>query len=505
MRKADFPPLRLAAVNTAPIRPGGDYVLYWMIAQRRTRSSFALDRAIARAKELGKPLLVLEALRCGYAWASERLHRFVAGGMVDNASRLRQAGVAYYAYLEPRPGEGSGLLAALAERACVVVTDDFPSFFLPRMVAAAGRKLPVLLEQVDGNGLLPLRATDRVFGRAVDFRRFLQKNLIPHLLEGPRENPLRDLELPRLHTLPPGLEKRWPNLASTLEAGKPVDLTRLPIDRKVPAVGEKGGSAAGEEKLEEFIARRLPRYVEGRLDLENRATSELSPYLHFGHLGAHQVFAALAAAEDWHPGKLTGDVTAARSGFWGMSENAEAFLDQLITWRELGYNCSAKLENCESYESLPEWAKKTLGEHAGDVRPTPYSLEELESAETHDEIWNAAQRELLQDGKIHNYLRMLWGKKILEWSGSPEEALDRMVHLNNKYALDGRNPNSYSGIFWCLGRYDRPWFPERPIFGTIRYMSSASTIRKLNLKTYLAEYGPRVRGQDKDQRQASLF
>jgi deoxyribodipyrimidine photo-lyase len=478
------PSQRIAAVNRAPVRPNGDYVLYWMIAQRRTRSSFALDRAIARSEELGKPLLVLEALRCGYQWASARLHRFVIEGMADNARRLREAGVAYYAYLEPKPGEGSGLLAALAERACLVLTDEFPSFFLPRMVAAAGRKLPVLLEQVDGNGLLPLRATDRVFGRAVDFRRFLQKNLIPHLLEGPKADPLAGLALPRLASLPKGIEKRWPNIAPALAAGEPIDLARLPIDHQVRAVHEKGGPAAGEEKLEEFVAHRLPRYVDGRLDLQNRATSELSPYLHFGHLGAHQIFAAVTAAEGWHPGKLTGEVTASKSGFWGMSENAEAFLDQLITWRELGYNCSAKLENQESYESLPEWAKKTLGEHAGDARPTPYSLEELEAAETHDEIWNAAQRELLRDGKIHNYLRMLWGKKILEWSPSPQEALERMVHLNNKYALDGRNPNSYSGIFWCLGRYDRAWFPERQIFGTIRYMSSASTARKMNLKDY---------------------
>jgi deoxyribodipyrimidine photo-lyase len=495
------PSQRIAAVNWAPVRPNGDYVLYWMIAQRRTRSSFALDRAIARAEELGKPLLVFEALRCGYEWASARLHRFVIEGMADNARRLREAGVAYYAYLEPQPGEGRGLLAALAERACLVLTDEFPSFFLPRMVAAAGRKLPVLLEQVDGNGLLPLRATDRLFGRAVDFRRFLQKNLIPHLLEGPKADPLEGLALPRLASLPKGMEKRWPNIAPALEAGEAVDLARLPIDHKVKAVHERGGAAAGEVKLEDFVASRLQRYVDGRLDLQNRATSELSPYLHFGHVGTHQVFAAVTEAEGWHPGKLTGEVTASKSGFWGMSENAEAVFDQLITWRELGYNCSAKLENYDCYESLPEWAKKTLGEHAGDPRPTCYSLEELEAAETHDEIWNAAQRELLRDGKIHNYLRMLWGKKILEWSPSPQEALERMVHLNNKYALDGRNPNSYSGIFWCLGRYDRPWFPERPIFGTIRYMSSASTARKLNLKPYLAAYGAKGQGQG----QASLF
>lgn len=489
----DIPSPRLGNLNRAPWRPEGDYVLYWMIAQRRTRANFALDRAIAKAAELGKPLLVLEALRCGYPWASDRLHAFVLAGMADNTRRFAASPVSYYAYLERHQDEGRGLLAALADRACLVVTDEFPGFFLPRMAEAAGRRLEVRLEQVDGNGLLPLRATDRVFGRAVDFRRFLQKSLLPHLLEGPAEDPLENLALPRLAALPAAVLARWPNLAPALLAGEPISLEHLPIDHRVAPVRAevaRGGSAAGEKKLADFVARRLPRYVEGRTDLLRRATSELSPYLHFGHVGAHQVFAAVAAAEKWHPGKLTGSVTASRSGFWGMNKNAENFLDEFLTWRELGYNFCSKVEGYDRYDSLPDWARATLGAHAGDPRPQSYSLEELESARTHDEVWNAAQRELLIDGRIHNYLRMLWGKKILEWSSSPPEALEVMVHLNNKYALDGRNPNSYSGIFWCLGRYDRPWFPERPIFGTIRYMSSDNTRRKLDLKPYLATYGP---------------
>ncbi len=486
------PSLRLGNVNRAPLRPDGDYVLYWMIAQRRTRANFALDRAIEKARELGKPLLVLEALRSGYPWASDRLHAFVIAGMADNARRFAASPISYYAYVEAEDGEGRGLLETLAERACLVVTDEFPAFFLPHMVEAAGRRLGVRLEQVDGNGVLPLRATDRVFGRAVDFRRFLQKSLLPHLLERPDEDPLDGLELPRLAPLPAALVRRWPNRAADLAAGTPLDLAALPIDHGVPQIrgGAVGGAAAGEKTLAEFVARRLSRYVEGRLDLVRRATSELSPYLHFGHVGAHQVFAAIAKAERWHPGRLTGNVTASRSGFWGMGENAEAFLDEFITWREIGYNFCSKVAGYDHYETLPDWARATLAKHEGDERPDLYSLAELEDARTYDEVWNAAQRELRVDGRIHNYLRMLWGKKILEWSRSPQEALEVMVHLNNKYALDGRNPNSYSGIFWCLGRYDRPWFPERPIFGTIRYMSSDSTRRKLDLKPYLATYGP---------------
>ena len=485
-----IPQLRLRAVNSAPLAPGGDYVLYWMIAQRRVQANFALDYALERARELGKPLLIFEALRCGYPWASERLHRFVLDGMADNARQLAGTPVGYYAYLERQSGEGSGLLEALAARAALVVTDEFPCFFLPRMVTAAGNKLAVQLEQVDGNGLFPIWATDRIFGRAVDFRRFLQKNLLPHLRERPRENPLAGLELPRPAALPAALLARWPNLAPALVAGDPIELGELPIDHQVRATRDRGGAVAGAARLAEFVERRLPRYVEGRTDLLRRATSELSPYLHFGHVGAHQVFAAVAAEEGWHPGKLTGQVTASRSGFWGMRETAEGFLDEFLTWRELGYNFCARVTHYDRYESLPDWARLTLDRHASDPRPTLYSLDELEGARTHDEVWNAAQRELRRDGKIHNYLRMLWGKKILEWSASPREALEVLIHLNNKYALDGRNPNSYSGIFWCLGRYDRPWFPERPIFGTIRYMSSDNTRRKLDLKPYLATYGP---------------
>jgi deoxyribodipyrimidine photo-lyase len=176
------------------------------------------------------------------------------------------------------------------------------------------------------------------------------------------------------------------------------------------------------------------------------------------------------------------------NGFWNLGVNAEAFMDQLMTWREIGFNMCARQDNYDRYDSLPDWAKKTLKDHAKDKRPYVYTLEEFESARTHDSLWNAAQRQLVAEGRIHNYLRMLWGKKILHWTQSPQEALEVMIHLNNKYALDGRDPNSYSGIFWVLGRYDRAWGPEREIFGKIRYMTSESTRSKFSVKGYLQRY-----------------
>lgn len=482
------PALRIENCNRAEVRGEGDYVLYWMIAARRTGWNFALERAVEHARGLGKPLLVLEALRSDYPWASDRLHRFVLEGMTVNGRRLATTPAAYYPYVERRVGEGKGLLEALAAQACVVVTDDFPSFFLPRMVAAVAERLPVRLEKVDSNGLLPFRATDRVFLRAVDFRRFLQKTLPRHFEEMPQENPLASVDLPRLEGLPSAVVERWP--AAETEALATLEgLAALPIDHSVAPVDYAGGSDAAEEALKEFIDHRLSRYIEGRRDVTERATSELSPYLHFGHVSAHQVFAAVADREGWSPGDVFHKATAARQGWWGMGEAAESFLDELLTWRELGYNMSWQRDDHERYESLPPWALQTLEDHRGDAREHLYTLEEFESAATHDEIWNAAQRELIRDGRIHNYLRMLWGKKILEWSATPREALAVMIELNNKYAVDGRNPNSYSGIFWCLGRYDRAWGPERPIFGKVRFMSSDSTRRKLDTKAYVAEFG----------------
>ena len=250
----------------------------------------------------------------------------------------------------------------------------------------------------------------------------------------------------------------------------------------------EGGSRAGRHVLARFLDERLARYGDERNQPDADAASGLSPWLHFGHVSAHEVFAALAEREGWAPESLSRSTSGEREGWWGMSEPVEAFLDELVTWRELGFNMSSRRADHDRYASLPEWARATLAEHASDRRPQLYELEAFERAETHDELWNAAQNQLRGEGRIHNYLRMLWGKKILHWSASPQEALATMVALNDKYAVDGRDPNSYSGIGWVLGRYDRPWGPEREVFGTVRYMSSESTRRKLRVDDYVERW-----------------
>jgi deoxyribodipyrimidine photo-lyase len=357
------------------------------------------------------------------------------------------------------------------------------------MVQAAARCLPVRLEQVDSNGLLPLRAADRVFSTALSFRTFLQKHLQPHLATFPRPDPLAGSKLPALRSLPAAVARRWPAAGAALLGGDPRRLARLPIDHSVGAVPYRGGPVAARAGLRAFLDRNLGGYAERANHPDDNARSGLSPYLHFGHLSTHEVFAELARREDWSAATLAPRSGGRREGWWGMSPPAEAFLDQLVTWRELGYNMSSRRDDHDRFESLPEWARATLTTHASDPRPHAYTPDEFEAGRTHDPLWNAAQTQLVREGRMHNYLRMLWGKKILEWTASPQDALDVMIELNNKYGVDGRDPNSYSGIFWVLGRYDRPWGPERPVFGTVRYMTSQSTSRKLRVRDYLARYG----------------
>jgi deoxyribodipyrimidine photo-lyase len=483
-----FPELRLRPLNGAPVRADGDFVLYWMVATRRLSWSWALDRAFEHAEALRKPLLILEPLSVSYRWASDRHHRAILDGMLEHAGALRGSPVGYYPYVEPEPAAGRGLLLSLSERACTVVTDDSPVFFTPRLLEAAARLVPCRLEAVDSCGLLPLRAAERPFSAAYHFRRFLQKALPEHILQAPSPDPLTAARLPPFRGVPQPIAERWPAAVERLLSDGEA-LAALPIDHAVAPTGWKGGHAAARSRLDRFVADVLPRYGEERNDPDAGATSLLSPWLHYGHISAHEVFDAVARAEQWSPARLSDRADGRREGWWGMSPSAESFLDELVTWRELGYGFCTHEPGYDRYETLPDWARTTLEAHASDPREHLYSLGTLAGAETDDELWNAAQRQLVHEGVIHNYLRMLWGKRILEWTSHPREAFDFMIELNNRYALDGRDPNSYSGIAWVLGRFDRGW-PERPVFGKVRSMTSASTRRKVRLAEYLARWGP---------------
>ncbi len=462
------PSIRTRQLNAAGPRPEGLHVLYVVTAYWRTTSNFALQRAADWARHLGRPLVVASVIQVGGKWDTARSHALLFDGIADVEAELSKRGAIHVPVVLHTDSETLCEIGPLVDTAAVVICDDAP---LGRQITGELANASVLVEAVDHNGLLPLRASGKLFLRAYDLRRFLQRELPNHIEEVPDEDPL--------HGIPRAAQGR---------VGEPVDQhggAALAIDQTVPSVDIRGGEQAGQRLLGSFIAHRLGNY-ENRNHPDEDAASGLSPYLRFGHVSTHSVFAALASSEGWNPGNLASTTSGNRYGWWGMTAAAEGFLDQIVTWRELGYQAAAHVPGNASFDSLPSWAQTTLAQHAGDPREYVYSLEQLELAATHDEVWNAAQRQLVDQGIIHNYLRMLWGKKILEWTRTPHEAHDIMFQLNNKYALDGQDPNSVSGIHWVLGRYDRPWGPERSVYGKVRYMSSDAARRKLRMKAYLA-------------------
>jgi deoxyribodipyrimidine photo-lyase len=458
-----------------------------MTAFRRLRSNFALEHAVAHARAFDRPLMILEALRVDYPWASDRLHHFVIDGMAEHAAALANGPVAYLPYVELSAGAGRGLLAALARDACLVVTDDYPCFFLPRMVAAAAEQLEVRVDAVDSNGLLPIRMTDRTFTTARSFRAHLQRHVAAEIRRWPARISFRGLQPA---TIAPHIVRRWPATRGSQLRDPATLLASLPIDHAVGPAPARGGALTAHARLRAFVATGLDRYAHDQRHPDAAGTSALSAHLHFGHLSAHEVFDSVMTHERWTRRRIGAKAGGRRRGWWGLPEGAEAFLDQVITWRELGFNmCATQPTTYDDYGALPDWARRTLAKHARDRRPWTYTLDKFAQAETHDPVWNAAQRQLVRTGWMHNYLRMLWGKKILEWSPTPRAALGIMVELMNRFALDGRDPNSYSGYLWVLGRYDRAWGPERPIFGTVRYMSSDATRRKLKMQRFLETFG----------------
>lgn len=489
MSSSPFPVDRLRPLNEKPINPDGGYVLYWMVANRRLGSNYAFDRAIEHAKQLNKPLLVVEPLARGYRWSSPRFHHFIMEGMCDNLAASQKMPITYYPFVESDSSPQQGMLKGFSRDACVVVTDDFPCFFIPQLLKTLGRTVFCRAEAVDSNGILPIYAEPRLFTTAYSFRRHCQKILPAWLQQSPSLTPTLGLKLPPLKSLEEGLTLRWPSSERILNGNKANWMQSVSTNFQTPRTEFVGGRLAAIKHWNLFKTQRLDGYHVLRNHVDQNATSCLSPYLHFGHISTHEMVQDILEREERTADSLSASIVdGRREGWWKMSPAVEAFLDQLITWREIGFNRCANDLNFASFETLPSWSLITLNKHRVDTRPNLYSMQEFERAVTHDPLWNAAQNQLRLEGMIHNYLRMLWGKKILHWSESPEAALEIMIELNNKYALDGRNPNSYSGIFWCLGRFDRAWGPERPIFGKVRYMTSENTARKYNVKAYIEQY-----------------
>ncbi|MDZ7291799.1 MAG: deoxyribodipyrimidine photo-lyase [candidate division KSB1 bacterium] len=461
-RQNDFDPMQKRIVPLLHGRPreNARYVLYWMQIHRRPYQNQALNFAIDKANALGLPVVVYEGLRPDYDQANDRIHQFIIEGAIDNHKQFAKRGIRHCFYLMPDPQQGNRrAVAQLAREAAILITDDFPAFIVPRHNRAIVKQVDCPVYAVDANGVVPIREMKQEEYAARTIRPKIHRLLPAYLW------PIEEIH-PKIKSL--DLELNLREETSLDHADLPALLRATAVDHSVrPSRLYHGGRTEALKRLEIFLANRLVNYDHGRNIAGEHWTSELSPYLHFGHISAMEV--ALAVLHAGAP-----------------NECIEAFLEELIVRRELSYNFCHFNPKHATIEALPAWARQTLFAHANDRRPYIYSSERLEAAETHDEVWNLAQRELLATGKIHNYTRMLWGKKIIEWSHTPQEALETMIRLHHRYALDGRNPNTYTGILWCFGKHDRAWGPQRPVFGLVRYMTSENTRRKINLSAYKA-------------------
>jgi deoxyribodipyrimidine photo-lyase len=424
-----------------------------MSRDQRARDNWALLFAQSLALRRREPLVVAFCLAPSFPQAALRHYDFMLRGLAETAASLVAKGIGF-ALLEGEPGRE---IPAFVQRvgAGALVADFDPLRVKRAWQREASAAVRVPFHEVDAHNVVPcwLASPKREFA-ARTFRPKIERLLGDWLHEIP---PLRAHPHP-WRGVPAG-----PDFAGALR--------RLAPDRSVPPVAWIApGERAARRALAGFVKRRLAGYDAGRNDPIREGQSGLSPWLHFGQLSAQRVALAARAAD-------------------APDADRAAFLEELVVRRELSDNFCLHEPRHDSFAGLPAWAQRTLDEHRGDTRPHRYRPEQLEAGATHDPLWNAAQTELVREGRLHNYLRMVWGKRILEWSAGPREALTTLLELNDRYALDGRDANSLSGIFWCLGRYDRPWGPERPIFGTVRFMSSERTVRKVEVKEYLRAYG----------------
>lgn len=485
-------PLRLGPGNEAPINAQGQYILYWMTGARRLSHNPSLDAALAQCKALKKPLVIFEPIVCNYRFACERHHRFVMDGMKDQRARCETLRIRYVPLVEARPGQVRRVLLSLCKEAAVVIGDLHPGGWLNQVTRKAVQSLSVRAQLIDSVGLVPLRMAEKNYLRAYDYRRFIARELPCVLQAFPRKLKLNEAGL-RGAKLPKALETLEVLKQTQALLDAPETLHQHLELHGPKATAMQGGHAAATARWERFSPLQLDDYGEQRHHPDAEVESRQAPYLHYGQMGAHQLLESVLDRHEmdldtW--ARAVPGAIADKSSRWGLPGGPDGFVDQLLVWRELGQHLAYRRpEEYDQYRVLPVWAQKTLQEHADDPREMILPLETLEQGGSPDPVWNAAQRQLREDGHVHNYLRMLWGKRMLAWSREPQEAFERLVILNNKYALDGRDPNSHCGIGWVFGLFDRPWGPERPIYGKVRYMTTQSTLRKLRLKGYLAKYG----------------
>ena len=514
-----------SAASHLPV--SGEFVLYWMMAFRRSADNAALAVACELATRLGKPLLIYEGLVASYPWACERHHAFVLQGACERArtqpgyvfaplgadaknnpetlvsafpdhSKLPEVCFTPKTLSQVSEIANANVLPDLLARAACVVTDWSPQFIYPASVLGIKKVLrkvhstfDIPFVMVDDCGLVPLAR----YAKPEAAARFLRPKLVPFVQNSAKEfaaiekmvskfknwysKPLTSLSLRGRHLIGSAVGVSDVNTADYVQTV--VEFSG--VSKSVRAVKRQGGEPAAVAQLASFLQSDIVRYNDDRNHPDSHATSHLSPYLHYGMISPRTVVQSICRLLKVDSAQeLPAESSAAK------------FIDELVTWRELGFNMARYAYEAElplgHLGLVPKWAHDTLSNFI----PPPHlqvSLQDLEAAKSPDSVWNAAQNELLRTGVIHNYMRMLWGKGIVRWSNGPEQALQRLEYLNNKYSLDGRDVNSYTGIYWCLGKFDRPWPPARVPFGMVRSMTTASAQKKLRLKAYLKEFQSR--------------
>ncbi len=437
--------------------PHGHCVVYWMQRAQRALDNHALEAAIRAANELRKPVVVFFALLTTHRIANLRHYSFMIDGIADTAGRLGRRGIGFVVRAAAASRPVDEFLRFCAEvKPALAVTDENPLRNSTRWREAAARALHVPMLSVDADVIVPTALLQREQYAARTIR--------------PRIHAVLDEHLKPVGNLRPKVPWKPRSRIASLEPSASLQKV-VSVDSSVPpAEWLRGGTSEALRNLRRFVAGGLRGYALRRNHPEFDGTSRLSPYLHFGHLGPHTI--ALAAQ--------TADAPR---------QDREAFLEELIVRRELAINFVRYNQSYDRLDGCEPWARRTLAAHAHDPRKHLYSADQFERAETHDLLWNAAQRQMVRSGWMHGYLRMYWAKKILEWSRSPADAFRIAVRLNDRYELDGRDPNGYAGIAWAIGgKHDRAWGPERPVYGMIRYMSFESTSRKFDSRSYIRRW-----------------
>jgi deoxyribodipyrimidine photo-lyase len=463
---------RTVDLNGKAYHPDGEYVLYWMQSTHRLEENWALRAAIRTADRINRPLVIHQGLDPTYPHAADRHHTFILQGARETARRAERMGLHYHFVLRRRRDDDRRVVDRLAARAYVVFTDLFPTAGVAERSARFAARAGCRVLAVDGSCTVPSGLFPKAEWAARTIRPKLAK-LLDHAIE-----PVADVtpRVPVSESLRASLRETLQceplPVATMSDAEIAAEVARCEIDHAVGAVaGRTGGAAAAEARLARFVAGALPRYAEHRNEAgDPEGTSGLSPYLHYGHIAAAAV------------------VRAARAS-GAPADSVDAFVQQVTTWRELSFNWCVRTPGFDTLAALPDWVQRTMAEHAGDPRPAPYDLDTLEAGATDDALWNAAQRELVTTGIIHNYPRMLWGKTMLLWTRDYEQARAWLFHLNDRWALDGRDPNSVGGIMWCLGLWDRPW-GNKPVWGGIRPMATARAKLKFDVDAYVRRVAP---------------